>query len=380
MILPKIKEILNTLNFAKKSFTKGGFRHFQKYISGLISQSKKTIRKISKAANKSNSSLNRILNEAKFDKEKLEKRYFKKIKYLFKNAITYLLIDDTLVERNGKKIELTQKHKDHNTNSYINGHQFFTSMIYTGFLQLPLFPELYSSKSNSKIEMAKNIIEKLVNYGIKLDTVLFDSWYSDEKIINKCTSLGVRVICCVKTNRKIMIKKGVGYQSLSFISKRVSSQKLEKCIIDNNIYETWSSSVKLHKLPFVHLIISRDINKKDAKNFHLISTDYNDSVEEIIRTYKIRWNIETFHRDMKQNLGFAKAFFRQESGIVRHSIFVVLAFAVLNLIMFRSGESMTIGEYCEKLRSEAERKTIKEIVEIKEKPRRLERFEEVFKS
>lgn len=379
MILPKIKEILNTLNFAKKAFTKSGFRHVQNYVSGLISQNKKTVNKIAKTVNKSHSSLNRILNEAKFDKEKLEKRYFEKIKYLFKNATTSLLIDDTLVERDGKHIELTQKHKDHNTNSYINGHQFFTSIIHTGFLQLPLFPELYSPKSNSKIEMAKNLIDKLNNNGIKINNVLFDSWYSDEKLIKRCKSIGARVICCIKTNRTLKIGNSSKYRKLSFISERISSQKLKRYEIENKVYEVWSSSVNLHKLPDIRLIISRYFDKKDSKNFHLISTNINDSPEEIINTYKIRWNIETFHRDMKQNLGFASAFFRRENGIVRHSIFVVLAFAVLSLIMFRRGEQITIGECCGKLRDEAEKKMVREIVDIDNKPERLKMFEEVYK-
>jgi len=378
MRLPKIKEISNTLNFAKKAFTKGSFRHVQSYIGGLISLNKKTVNKIAKSTNKSHSSLNRILNEAKFEKEKLEKRYLKKIKYLFKNAITFLLIDDTLVERNGKHIELTQKHHDHNSGNYIKGHQFFTSILYTGFLQLPLFPELYSPKSNSKIEMAKNLVDKLKDNKIKVNNVLFDSWYSDEKLIKKCKSIGARVICCIKTNRKLKIGNSWKYRKLSFISERISSQKLKKCEVESKVYEVWSSSVSLHKLPFVRLIISRDVNKKNSKNFHLISTNVEDSPEEIISTYKIRWNIETFHRDMKQNLGFAGAFFRRESGIVRHSIFVILAFAVLNLIMFRRGKTMTIGECCEYLRNKSDYNLVKEIVVIEDKPTRLNRFEEVF--
>jgi len=378
MILPKIKEILNTLNFAKKSFTKGGFRYVQIYISGLISQSKKTVNKIAKAANKNHSSLNRILNEAKFEKEKLEKRYLKKIRHLFKNATTFLLIDDTLVERNGKHIELTQKHHDHNTNSYMKGHQFFTAIIYTSFLQLPLFPELYSPESCSKIEMAKNLIGKLKDNKIRINNVLFDSWYSDEKIIKKCKSIGARVICCIKTNRILKIGNSSKYRKLSFISKMISSQKLKKYEIENKSYNVWSSSVSLHKLPFVRLIISKEIGKKDSKNFHLISTNINDSPEEIINTYKLRWKIETFHRDMKQNLGFASAFFRKESGIVRHSVFVILAFAVLSLIMYRRGDSMTIGECCEYLQDKSNYNLVKEIVAIEDKPMRLNRFEEVF--
>lgn len=378
MRLPKIKEILNTLNFAKKAFTKKGFRHVQNYISGLISQSKKTVNKIAKAVKKSHSSLNRILNEAKFEKEELEKRYLKKIKYFFKNATTSLLIDDTLVERDGKHIELTQKHHNHNSGNYINGHQFFTAIIHTGFLQLPFFPELYSPESCSKIEMAKNLIDKLKENKIRIDNVLFDSWYSEEKLIKKCKSIGAKVICCIKTNRILKIGNSWKYRKLSFISERIKSQKLKKYFVENKIYQVWSSSVSLHKLPDVRLIISRDIGKEEPKNFHLISTDINDSPEEIISTYKIRWNIETFHRDMKQNLGFADAFFRKERGIVRHSVFVVLAFAVLSLIMFRRGDKMTIGKCCEKLRDEADKKMVREIVEIEDRQTRLNQFEEVF--
>ena len=197
-------------------------------------------------------------------------------------------------------------------------------------------------------------------------------------MIKKFKSFGARVICCIKTNRKLKIGNSWKYRKLSFISGRIFSQKLKKCKVENKLYEVWSSSVSLHKLPFVRLIISRDVSKKDSKNFHLISTNINDSPEEIISTYKLRWKIETFHRDMKQNLGFASAFFRRESGIVRHSVFVILAFAVLSLIMFRRGETMTIGACCEYLKNKSDYNLVKEIVVIEDKPTRLNRFEEVF--
>lgn len=378
MVLPKIKEVLNVLNFAKKAFTRGSFRHVQNYITGLIAQGKKTVRKISKAGNKKRSSLSRILNEAKLNKEELEKRYLKKIKYLSKNSETYLIIDDTLVERNGKKIELTKNHFDHNTSKYVKGHQFFTSLIRFGPLQLPLFPELFSPKSLSKIEMSKKLVDKLNNRGIKIDNVLFDSWYSEEKLIKKCKSKGSRVICGIKTNRILKIKNSSKYHKLSFISNKFFSLNPKKYFINNRVYNIWSSKVNLHKLPSVRMIISEDTSKENPEKFHLISTNVEDSPKEIINTYSLRWSIETFHRDMKQNLGFADAFFRKEAGIVRHSIFVVLAFAVLSLIMFRKGYLMTIGECCEHIRDKSMANFVYDIVVIENKQTRINRFEEVF--
>src|SRR3989344_1294150 len=127
MILAKIEDVIKNLSFSKKAFTKGGFRHASNYISGLIALSKKTVKKIAKACpdEKHSSALSRILTEAKFEKESFEKRYLKKISFLFRNLDIYLLFDDTIVERNGESVEETQKHFDHSKNNYVQGHQFF---------------------------------------------------------------------------------------------------------------------------------------------------------------------------------------------------------------------------------------------------------------
>ena len=170
MILPKIKEVTNILNFAKKQFSKGSFRQVNNYISGLITITKQSIKKIAKVTMTNQQSLNYTINEAKFNKEDLEKRYFKKIKHTYNKSKVYLLIDDTLVEKNGECIEKIQSHFNHNTGNYTMGHQYFTAILYTPFLQMPIFPELYSIESDSKIEMAKNLLDKLHKNEIKIHT------------------------------------------------------------------------------------------------------------------------------------------------------------------------------------------------------------------
>jgi len=381
MTLPQIKEIINILKFAKKSFTKGGFRHVQIYVNGLISLARKSVKKIAEASKINQQSLNYAISKAKFEKEKLEKRYLKKLKYLFKKFPVYLIIDDTLVERNGKKVEEAQHHFDHNEKDYVKGHQFFTSLLYTPFLQMPLFPNLYSSNTDSKIEMAKNLIEKLSDSKIKIDTILFDSWYSDEKLIKKSISKKIRVIGAVKSNRKIMPPWKQRWISLSFISDRIRSQKLIKHEIKGRTYEVWSTKARLNKFSQkMKLIISQEIDKENniKGTINLISSDLEDQADEIIRTYKLRWKIETFHRDIKQNLSFAKVFFRRREGIIRHSILATIAYAVLALFMYRVGKQKTIGECCEYLRDKSTTRAVHNLVVINNKQTRLSKFEEVF--
>lgn len=381
MVLPLIKEVEKLLSFAKPMFTKNGFRHAQGYISGLIGLGKKTVKKISEAliGEKNHSAISRILTEAKFEKEQLELRYLQKLKYFFKNLEVYLIFDDTLVKREGKLVEETKYHYDHNTDSKIKGHQFFTSVLYTPFLQLPLFPELYSKETHTKIDMAESLIDRVASM-IRINTVLFDSWYSDGKLINKCRSMGARVICGVKTNRNIKFKRGRKYWKLSFITDRIPLRDKVNYTIDEDKYKVTSYQIHLHKVPNIKLLISEKYSDKEKSwsKIHLISTNWKDSVEEIISIYKIRWCIETYHRDIKQNLGFASSYFRKESGIVRHSIFVTLAYVILKLYMFRKGVSMTIGECCENLRDKTMNNLIGEIVQTEDRSARNGRFEEVF--
>ena len=264
-ILPKLEEINKHLIFAKKSFTKGGFRHFVAYIDGLITLNKKTVKQISKASLEENhhSAINRILTESKFEQELLESKYLKKIAYLTKGQKISLIFDDTLVEHNGKKIEETQSHKDHASDSFITGHQFFTAILYTELLQMPLFPKLYSKNTDSKIEMAKDTIDYICGY-VKLFSVVFDSWYSDKKIIKKCMTRKIKVVCAIKTNRTISTENGK-WKSLASVSKNTKLKNMQSHIIDDETYKVKSLVAKLNGVPHVKIIISREWDEKKKK-------------------------------------------------------------------------------------------------------------------
>jgi hypothetical protein len=382
-ILPELKQINKHLSFAKCAFTRGGFRHVSEYIDGLIALNKKTVKKISEATvEKTHQSLiNRVLTEAKFEQELLETRYIKKVRFLTKGQYIILIFDDSLVERNGKRVEETQSHKDHTQNRFITGHQFFTSMIYTSLVQLPLFPRLYSKNTVSKIEMANQLIDNLFEERIKLNAVLMDSWYSDKKIIKKCITKGIKVICGIKSNRNISFKRDE-WLSLSSFSNSLTDSNFGNYYIDDSKYMIAAFRVKLSGIPKIKMLVSKEYfedRKEWSNNFHLISTSIDDSPVKIIRLYSLRWCIETFHRDIKQNLGFDKAFFQKKEGIVRHAIYVILAYITLKLFMFhRRMKNMSIGECIAYIQNKEMDGFIMEIIEIEDKSERIARFEEVF--
>ncbi len=381
-ILPKLREVNKHLKFAKKAFTKRGFRHVQQYLGGLIGLNKKTARQIAKASTeeKHHSAINRILTKARFKQEELHQRYLKKIRYLTRGQKLSLMFDDTLVKREGKCVEEAQIHKNHSGDEeYIRGHQFFTAMIHTPLLQLPLFPKLYSKNTDSKIQMASDLLDEILAV-LSVTRVLFDSWYSDKKLIKKCITKGATVYCGVKRNRSISQEKGK-WECLDDFSRELELDDLDAYLIDEVPYMIGDFVVKPKGIPYVKLLLCHEWNKREkawSKRYHLISTDTRDAPVQILRKYSIRWCIETYHRDIKQNLGFAKVFLRKREGIVRHAIFVSLAYAVLKLFMFLRGLTMTIGECIEYIQDKTMDDFIREIVEVQDKQARLDLFEEVF--
>jgi len=381
-ILPKLKEVNKYLSFLKNCFTKPQFNHVKNYVGGLIALNKKTISSISGSSKeeKDQSNLNRFLTEAEWSENEVQDRYVKKINHQTRRKPTSLIIDDSIAEKTGKHIEEVQYHKDHSGNGFVFGHQVVTALIMCFGLLLPLFPKLYSKKTQSKIELAKQIIE-YASSKIRISQVIIDSWYVCNEIIKLCLKKGLTLIGNIKSNRLIQFEEGV-WIKLSKYYKSISRKRKEfqTLIINDKTYKVHSKIVKLKKVGEIKLIISRqwlEDKKKWSRPFYIICTDVSKSEICILREYTKRWSIETFHKDIKQNLGLEAYQMRLKKGITRHLILVTLAYAVLKLMTFFKKVSWTIGECIKYIQDKEFDDLIIEIVNIDDKNERIKMAEEM---
>ena len=381
-ILPKLKEVNKYLSFLKNCFTKPQFNHVRNYVGGLIALNKKTISSISNSSKeeKDQSNLNRFLTEAEWSEDEVQDRYVKKISHQTKRKPTSLIIDDSIAEKTGKHIEDVQYHKNHSGNGFVFGHQVVTAWIMCFGLLLPLFPKLYSKKTQSKIELAKRIIE-YASSKIRISQVIIDSWYVCNEIIKLCLKKGLTLIGNIKSNRLIQFEEGV-WIKLSKYYKSISRKRKEfqTLIINDKTYKVHSKIVKLKKVGEIKLIISRqwlEDKKKWSRPFYIICTDVSKSEICILREYTKRWSIETFHKDIKQNLGLEAYQMRLKKGITRHLILVTLAYAVLKLMTFFKKVSWTIGECIKYIQDKEFDDLIIEIVNIDDKNERIKMAEEM---
>jgi len=359
----------------KNCFTKPQFNHVKNYVGGLIALNKKTINSISISSKeeKDQSNLNRFLTEAEWSEDDVQDRYVKKINHQTKGMSVSLIIDDSLSKKTGKHIEETQYHKDHSNNSFVFGHQIVTAMIMCFGLLLPLFPKLYSKKTQSKIEFAKQIIE-YASSKIRISQVIIDSWYVCNEIIKLCLKKRITLIGNIKSNRVIQFERGE-WIKLGKYYKSISRKRkvFTTAIIDDVTYKIHSKIVELKKVGEVKLIISRqwlEDKKKWSRPFYVICTDVSKSDVYVLREYTKRWSIETFHKDIKQNLGLEAYQMRLKKGITRHLILVTLAYAVLKLMMFFKKVYWTIGECIKYIQDKEFDDLVIEIIEIDDKQER----------
>jgi len=252
-------------------------------------------------------------------------------------SVLFLIIDDTLVQKTGKKIPGCGWYKDHAQNmANVFGHQWVLSaLLYQRFL-LPLRVKLYHPKGTegcgsfqTKIALAKKILKELrLPVPCKL-YVLADSWYWAKALVKVCRKCGYHMISQLKSNSVLWIH-GKKTNVTSLLGLTSSYRKVSLFV--------YGKTKTLHMARFIGDI--KDLGKvavvvvkeKRKKPVYLVCTNIHLPAIDIIKYYAKRWKIEQMIKDVKQRLGFGHYQVRNLHAIQRHVTLVLLSYFVLTLL------------------------------------------------
>ena len=146
-----------------------------------------------------------------------------------------------------------------------------------------------------------------------------------------------------KSNKKIK-------RQLQEFEKYLDPRKFEIITIGNQTFAVQEIIGYLPKVGKVKILFSKFYNKqtKISKKLHYLCTNNIElTKKEILIKYKDRWPIETFYKDIKQNLGFEKCIIRNEIGIKRHFL---MSFISHNLLIFSRKKLESCGTIQENLK------------------------------
>jgi SRSO17 transposase len=253
------------------------------------------------------------------------------------HSILFLIIDDTIAQKSGKKIPGCSWYKDHAQNmANVFGHQWVLSaLLYKDFL-LPLWAKLYHPKGTkgcgcfqTKITMAQRIIQRLqLPLPCKL-YVLADSWYWAKTLASVCRKCGYHMISQLKSTSVLwMHGKKTKVTTLSTLGS--AYREVSLFLYGKNKTLRVARFVGVIKgLGKVAVVVVKEERKKTS---YLVSTNLHLSAIDIIKYYAKRWKIEQMIKDLKQRLGFGDYQLRNLQAIQRHAALSLLSYTLLILL------------------------------------------------
>lgn len=338
------------------------YDNFKIMINGKLISSGGSILKCSNYGSKDQSSINRFMNSKAVDDSKLLMNHFEIINnHLPEDQTKSLILDDTLAHHFfSKKIDGVGNYHDHLQGGYSKGHNVVVSGIHCQNLLFPLQSELYLKKSDvsdpsnfkDKIQIAKEMI-LTTKEKFSYENVLIDSWYSATELLKLISENEKNFFTVLKSNRKVTI--GKRNKSVKEQSKRLFPRDFKMEKINNKKYfcatrEGYLKGVGKIKIVFTYPYDEFE-NKLSEPNY-IVSNNINLSAKEILETYSLRWPIEVFNRDVKQNLGFEKSIIRKLTGIKRHFLITNIVQTIIVIKKLYENKTTTSGKMQIKAKSE----------------------------
>ena len=370
----------------KQNFSKPQLENFAKYLTCLMVCEKKNATAINNAfvGHKDQSALNNWLTDSPWSDEELDKarKGLAKEELDTKNIKhAVLILDDTLSHKSGKHIEGVNIHFDHAEGKTTLGHQLVTTHLAAGKYSIPVDFALFQRDQGqpgfkSKNELAKQLIAKAVSDGFNFDTVVEDIWYFNYDNTSYIESLGKDWVAGCKINRLILFNgKEV---SLADFLKTVPPEEFKGVTLKTSDGErtfwTYAKNVTLKKhCQRVRVVFSYE-DKVEGEPKVLATNRLNWDAKTVVETYLLRWRIDAFYRDAKQELGLEDSEVRKLHGSKRHWLMVFLADTLLQLnpkaerlVERVRGGSETVGSTCRYAATEVLRSFIGLVMRLAQK-------------
>ena len=270
-----------------------------------------------------------------------------------------IIIDATIVGRKSRHVENVGRY--HSGSVFVWGHKFINFAILDGDRLVPLesipvltkkYAREHGRKRLTEISIVENWIRQLSERAL-LSTAdlasaifLLDAGYDAKRIQSAIQGIGANFVMALKSSRTINGKQVAQlFRSTRRWLKnspiRINSGSGGKGSRRNYSVRT-AREANLKGFGLVTVICSKAIDRKGKPQKFLATSDLKLTAREIVKWYTLRWKIESWHREMKQNFGFIDCKSKRFTAIIAHVNFSLTAF----LLQKESGKAqMRIEEY-----------------------------------
>jgi hypothetical protein len=225
-----------------------------------------------------------------------------------------LIVDDSIAEKPyTDENDIICWHYDHSQQRNVKGINFVTCLYHNSGISLPVGFELVAKTEHytdpkdgkekrrspkTKNEYYREMTQQAAHNQIQFKYVLNDVWFAAaENMLFVKTILKKDFVMPLKSNRKVAVslstKQNGQYQ-------RVDTLELEPM---------QPVTVYLESVPFALLLIKQVFTNEDGTTgiLYLVTSDTTLSGDRIATIYQKRWNVEPYHKSLKQNASLEKS-------------------------------------------------------------------------
>jgi hypothetical protein len=287
------------------------------------------------------------------------------------------VVDDSSKARAGRKVEGTSCYFDHTEGRHRTGHQMLQLGLASpkGFLPIEAqlvmgekgainkpkdkpFRDQRSSaardmrraREQTKHQLVRDMIPRALRAGFKAQYALADAWFGCKENVACCLDNQLTAIFQMKRGNLAYQHQGRSYTASQLYAKVQRHMRPKN---PRARYKTASLVVSLNletddqqpaRWVKVRLVFSAPVRATHAQTWVVfLCTDVSLSDAKILEVYALRWSIEVYFKEIKQNLGFLK----EQSGRYQVAYASVHLAALRYLLLFeamlRSGQ-LSYGE------------------------------------
>jgi SRSO17 transposase len=340
------QDVLFILSWFQEGFSSPSFKLFSAFIMGFIQLGKEghtssMVQSLARSfLSRSLSSFTRFLGKNAWTMDEVLAVALQKFFHTLKikaRSIVFLLLDDTIIKKTGKKIPGCGWYKDHAQNlANVFGHQWVLAALLYKQALLPLGSRLYHPQGakgcgrfHTKITWAKKILQSLRLPMVCKLYVLADSWYWCKELALICRNYGYHMISQLKSNSVVWLK-GKRTPVAELPSRTSAFREVSVYLYGKNKTLQIAKFIAVVKgLGPVAVVVVKEKRKKIR---YLVSTNYLLPALEVVKFYAHRWKIEQMIKDLKQRLGLGDYQVRNLPAIQRHVTLVLLSYFTLILL------------------------------------------------
>lgn len=268
----------------------------------------------------SHDSVSKWLSDETFDSKNL----WPHVKDIIDKETGYLIADDSVLDKRfSRKNDLVGRHWSGNEHRLICGIDLVNLLWTKGEECIPCDYRIYQSeekKVKTKNEHFRDMLATAKKRGFKPFYVLTDCWYGSVENMKYIEKQEWKFIMGVKENRQVSITKNMYVSILNLDWSKTLVQKV------------WLKE-------FGYVMAAKIVVKDDDVRY-VVTNDLSLADIDVLRKHNDhRWNIETFHRGLKQTTGVEKCYSTLERSQRNHIFASFVAFVKLESTRLRDGIS-----------------------------------------